>query len=109
MYFTVLAVFRFRDACCDGTVGFTCHNDRICRNGQGVFVPFSVKSRELVDEIGLYWLLKGSSFDLVCSAVALVRSAEVDCTGLGLHDTWFSYRWETGEVLDLPWSYDCFS
>lgn len=50
---------------------------------------------EIVDEIGLSWLLEGSSFGPFCLAVAMGIFAEVDWTGLGLLDTWFPYCWES--------------
>lgn len=59
----------------------------MCRNRQGLLVPLTPKVRKCGDEI-----LEGSSFDPVRSAVNVARSAEVDCTGLGLFDTLFQYR-----------------
>lgn len=35
-------------------------------------------------------------------AVAVVRSAKIDWTGLGSMDTRFPYHWETDEIFDLP-------
>lgn len=61
--FTFLTVFWFLGGCRNGIFWLTCHNDRMCRIGQDVLVPLAPKLREHVDEIGLYWLLEGSSFD----------------------------------------------
>lgn len=49
----------------------------MCRNRQGALAPLTPKVREEVNEIGLLWFLEGSSFDPVCSVVAVVRSAKV--------------------------------
>lgn len=62
----------------------------------------SPKASECVDEIALSWFLEGSSFDPVCSDVAVAISSEVDWTGLRLLDSWFPYFWEAGKVLDFP-------
>lgn len=47
------------------------------------------------------WFLEGSSIDHVCSVAAVLRSSEVDWTSFSSLDTWFSYSWEAGKVLDL--------
>lgn len=80
-------MFRFFGAFRDRIVGFTCHDHRMGRNGQGSLVPLAAKVRKRVDEIGLSCFLEGSSFDPVRSTVALTRSAEVNSASPSSLDT----------------------
>lgn len=84
---TVLAVLQFLYECCNGTVGFTCRNDPMCRNGQGVLLPLAANETECIDQLGLCWFKEGSFFNHICSIVAVSRSTMVDCTGLSGLDT----------------------
>lgn len=89
VYFTILTGFQFLGACCDGTVGFTCHDGYIGRNGQAALGPLAPKAREPVNETGPPWFLQGSSLGPVHSVVALARYAQqTDWTGLCAFDTW---------------------
>lgn len=99
--FTVLAVIQFLGACCDDSIGFSCHDNRRCRNGKGILVPLGSKVGEHVNEIRMCWFLEGSSVDPAGLVVAATTSAEVSWKVLGSLDTWFLYHWETGEVFDL--------
>lgn len=100
--FTVVTVFIFFGACCDGTVGFTCHGYRIYRSRQGALELLAHKAPECVDDIGLSSFLKWSFFDPALWGVIVARSTEGDWMGLKLLNTWFPHRWQAGEVLDLP-------
>lgn len=53
MGFTILPVFQFLAMYRNTTVGLTCHDDRMCRNEQGILVPLATKGCERVDEIGM--------------------------------------------------------
>lgn len=66
---TILTVFWFRDACCDGHVKALCPDDGMCRNVQVVLVPLVTKAQECVNRIRLSWLLKCSSFNPVCRSL----------------------------------------
>lgn len=46
-------------------------------------------------------LLEGSNFGPVRSMISFCRSGEVDWTGMDRLDTWFPYRWETGDIFYL--------
>lgn len=89
--FTVLAGSPFFGPFRNGTVSLTCHNGRMCRNGQGVLMPLAPEIYERFDDKGLSWFLGGSFFDPGRSVVAVGRSPEVDWTGLGSFDVWFPY------------------
>lgn len=89
---TVLTVFQILGACRDGSVSFTCHDDRMYHNGQGLLVPLAPKVRERINKVELPWSLDGSSFDPFPSVVAVARLTEVEWTFLGSFDTWLPYR-----------------
>lgn len=63
---------------------------------------FACKAREIIGENRISPILNGSSFDPVCLAAAVARSAEVDWTAFGSLDNWCPYRWDTVELFDLP-------
>lgn len=60
---TVLAALQFLDACRDVNSGLMFHDDRMCRSGRGVWVPFACKICKRVYEAGLSQLLGGSLID----------------------------------------------
>lgn len=97
-----LTAFGFLGTRSNSTLWLTWHNNRLCHNGQGVLVPLAPKARECIDEVGLSWILEGSSFDPVRLLVPVTRSAEVDWTGLASLDTWLPSHWKTIEVFDFP-------
>lgn len=59
----------------------------MCRNGQGALASLAPSFARCVHEIGLSWLLEGSSFDPACLVVTVTTSSEVYWTGLSLLDT----------------------
>lgn len=99
---TSSTVFTFVGACRDETVVFTSHDNRTGRNRQGVLVSHLPTVCKCVYDKGLSWFSEGFFFDPVHSIFAVVRSAEVNWTGLCLLDKWFPYILETGEESDLP-------
>lgn len=98
---SVLNAFEFLGACVGSTVGFTCHNDCMCRNVKAALVLLATKVRKRIDQVWFSSLVEESSFDIICSVIAFARFAEVDWTSLTPTDTWFPYRWETSEVVEL--------
>lgn len=58
--FSILNVVWFLGLCCNGHTGLTCRYVPMCRNGLGVLLPVAITVREVVDDIGLSWILQGS-------------------------------------------------
>lgn len=99
---TVSNFFIFFGACCNDAFEFPCHDDCMCRKGQGVLVPLARKVCKPVDEIGLYWVLEGSSFNHVCLVVAFAPFVEMDWKGQGLPGYMDSVPLETCDLFGLP-------
>lgn len=76
LQFTVLTVFQFLDACCDGSAEFTCQDGRICCNELAATMPFPPKVCVRVEETDRLGFWTGNPF-VSCSVVAMKRSAEV--------------------------------
>lgn len=56
---TVLTFFQIFCTCHDYTVGFTCHDNSMCRNGQGVSMPFTRKSSRVLRGNRIVLVLEG--------------------------------------------------
>lgn len=65
-------------------------------------MPLAARVGEFINEIGLSWFLEGLSFDLVCLAVSVARTFDVDGTVFGSLHTRFPSRWVTSKLLKLP-------
>lgn len=78
MEFSVLIVFPFLCTCCNFMVRYTCRDDRLCRNKQGVLVPLTIEVCDRVDEIGYSWFLERQLFDPICSVITVAKSSEED-------------------------------
>lgn len=61
----LLDLSRFHGTCSDGTVGFTFHYDRMCRNGQGILGPLASMVRKCLDEMGYLGPWRGHHLILV--------------------------------------------
>lgn len=68
---TLLTLSRFLDECSDGHAGFTCCDTSMYQNSSGILVTFAAETCKCVDEIGLAWFLKGSSFGVDCSFIGV--------------------------------------
>lgn len=85
--FTVFTVFLSLRKGRNGTLGFTSHDECLCRNWLGLIMPLVARVYERLDERGLTWFLKRWSSELVCSAIPLAPSNEVDWMGLAPLET----------------------
>lgn len=97
-----LSLYRFLRVCRNITALFTRQEDRMCCIRLGVLVPLAPNVCEVVEDMRLSWLLKGSSFHLDRSIIAVARSDKVNQTALRSLDTWFPSRWQADKVFDLP-------